>query len=206
MSNIINKLSLLAALLLISACSTTFRSNVATFHELTDVGGKSLVITTIDADKRDSLEFKAYANALAKYLTKHGYIHAGDAEPQLIAGFDLTVNDGREKLRDRSHHYAHRFWDSYWPWGRYWGYDPMYGHPFHDLNHQIVSSTVYTATLTLELRKPNGDMVFEGRADAEIRHKTLPEVMPFLAEALFENFPGESGVTRRVILKPETDK
>jgi len=45
--------------------------------------------------------------------------------------------------------------------------------------------------------EPN-TVVFEGRVESVGRDKRLPEVMPYLVEALFTDFPGESGVTREI--------
>jgi len=201
---VMQKILFIAAFFAVSACSTTFRSDVATFHELTVPGGERVMLTPMDPDKKDSLEYRQYAGVLAGHLKSYGYVETGDAAPQLIAGFDLTINDGREKLRTRALSYDPFYWNSYWAWGRHWNYP--FSYPFAYRDTQIVAGTVYTVTLTLELRKPDGQVIFEGRAETETRTKTLPEVMPFLADALFQDFPGKSGVTRRVsVTPPETE-
>lgn len=197
---LLQKTLLVVCALAVSACTSSFRSNVATFHEMDVPGGERVVLTPINPEKRDSLEFRQYATALAHHLKSYGYRETGDAEPELVVGFDITIDDGREKLRNRPNPYPHHYWDVRWPWHGYWS-SPFH-HPFYDRNTVVVAGTYYTATLTLELRKPNGDLVFEGRAETETRNKALPEIVPFLAQALFQSFPGESGVTRRVVITP----
>lgn len=191
---------LLTCAIALSACTYSFRSNVATFHEMGAPGGERVMLTPINPDKKDSLEYRQYAGALAAHLKSYGYVEAGENKPELIAGFDVSINDGREKLRNRPAPFSHHYWDSSWTWGRYWGHP--FSHPFDHYDNQIVAGTVYTATLTLELRKPDGELVFEGRAETETRAKALPEVVPILADALFQSFPGESGITRRIVITP----
>jgi len=204
MKTTFNRVLLLLGLFVLAACSTNFRSDVATFHEMSVPGGERVMLTPMIADKSDSLEFKQYANILTGHLQKYGYKQPGDAEPQLIAGFDVTINDGREKLENRISPYSgFIYWRrGHWVHGRYWTpVFPTYHYDWDDT--KVVARTVYTATLTLELRTPDGEMVFEGRAETETRRKDLPKVMPYLAAALFESFPGESGVTRRVVIARE---
>ncbi|MBL4836325.1 MAG: DUF4136 domain-containing protein [Kordiimonadaceae bacterium] len=197
----IKNIFLVASALMLGACTATFRSDVATFHDLTTPGGERIMLIPMDPDKKDSLEFRQYAADLSSHLKSYGYQESGDSKPDLIAGFDITISEGREKLRNRPS--AFNYWNSHWSWGSYWGNHYGYHSSFdHHNNNQIVAGTVYTAMLTLELRTPEGDLVFEGRAETETRKKGLPEIMPFLAKALFQSFPGENGITRRVIIRP----
>ncbi|WP_417449062.1 DUF4136 domain-containing protein [Kordiimonas sp.] len=188
---------LAAALITLSACSNTFRSDVATFHQLPAPKGERLMIVPMNEERKDSLEFQQYAAILANHLRNEGYKATGENDPDLIVGFDVQISDGREKVTTTPGARSDYYWRSYWYWGRFW--HPVYpmGRGFDD---RLVTRTVYTATLWLEIRKPNGDLVFEGRAETETRNRAVPEVVPYLAEALFENFPGPSGVTRHVTL------
>lgn len=194
------KLLLLACAVALGACTSSFRSDVATFHEMGAPGGERVVLTPMNPEKRDSLEFRQYASTLAHHLKSYGYNETGNAEPELIVGFDVTINDGREKLRNRPAPFAHSYWDVRWPWHGYW--DSPFHRPFDHHDTVVVAGTYYTITLSLELRKPDGTLIFEGRAETETRSKALPEIVPFLAQALFDSFPGESGQTRRVVIAP----
>ena len=198
---ILQKFTLLMCVVALSACNSAFRSNVATFHEMGAPGGEKVVLTPMNPDKFDSLEFRQYAAALAGHMKSYGYQEAGDSNPELIVGFDVTINDGREKLRNRPAAGMHPYWDVRWARAGFWG-SPFFYDPFYDRNQVVVAGTFYTVTLSMELRKPDGELVFEGRAETETRKKALPEIVPYLAEALFQNFPGESGVTRKVIITP----
>lgn len=193
--NSLKQIMLVAALVTLSACTSTFRSDVATFHTLPEPKGERLMIVPMDTSRKDSLEFQQYAAVLANHLRNEGYQATGEKDPELIIGFDVTVNDGREKIRSIPGHSRPYYWRSYWHWGRYWGPITPFDHMYND---ELITRTVYTATLIMEVRTPEGELLFEGRAETETRTKAVPEVVPLLAEALFENFPGESGVTRHV--------
>ncbi len=216
MKKILSRTALVLGIVALSACASNFRSDVSTFHELTAPGGERVVLTPMNPEKKDSLEYRQYADVLAQSLSGYGYKETGEDEPELIAGFDVTINDGREKLYSRPGFGPYPYWNAgYWSYGRYWR-SPFFGGGFRGGfggfggfgggfgNNDIVARTVYKATLTLELRKPDGTLVFEGRAETETRRNDLPKVMPLLAEALFQDFPGNSGKTRRVVV--ERDK
>lgn len=204
MKTIFGRLFLALGLFALTACASSIRSDVATFHEMTVPGGERVMLTPMLEEKADSIEFQQYANILAGHLQQYGYKQSGDQEPQLIAGFDVTINDGREKLENRLSTRSTLYWNrGFWAHGRYWTpIFPIHRDPFFD-DTEVVARTVYTATLTLELRTPDGEKVFEGRAETETRRKDLPKILPYLAAALFETFPGENGVTRRVVIERE---
>lgn len=181
----------------LGACSSTFKSDVATFHSLPMASGEKVSILTMDPAKRDSIEFQQYAAVLGNFLRLNGYEQAGNSAPELIVGFDVTISDGREKLenRPRAGFYGvnNFYWRNSWYHGNFWG--PF---PFDGPRNELYARTVYHATLLMEVRKPDGELLFEGRAETDTRRNAVPEVVPLLAEALFENFPGPSGITRHV--------
>jgi Domain of unknown function (DUF4136) len=203
MKTMIKRLLLSFGLLALAACSGGIRSNVATFHELTTGGGERVFITPMVPEKASSIEFQQYANLIAGELTKYGYKEPGDAEPQLIAGFDVTITEGREKFENRLSGFGgggdwHHGYGGFGGYGQYWG--GGYGGFGGFGGNELYARTIYTATLKFELRTPEGKTVFEGRSEIEARRKDLPALMPYLAAALFQNFPGENGVTRRVTI------
>ncbi len=210
MTKIFSRVLLVLGVVALSACASNFRSNVTTFHEITAPGGERVLLTPMNPEKQDSIEFRQYADAIAVQLQGYGYKETGESEPELIAGFDVTIDDGREKLINRPGINPYPYWTTgYWGYGRFWR-SPFFG-PYggfgygfgNGFNNEVVARTVYLATLRVELRKPDGTLVYEGRAETETRRKDLPKVMPYLAKALFEQFPGNSGETRRVVIEKE---
>lgn len=198
----IKLITIAAASLLVAACTSTFRSDVTSFHKLPEPKGAKVSIVPIDPAKKDSLEFQAYAAKVGSELMKLGYVPAKDAKPDLIVGLDYAINDGREKLRN----YA-TFGGAYWRgWGGFgfWNrYDPFFMGPAGGFDNELRASTVYKTTLNIEFRHLDGKKLYEGRAESETSAKSLPVLVPKLVESLFQNFPGPSGQTVRVVVKEE---
>ncbi|MCH8684019.1 DUF4136 domain-containing protein [Pedomonas mirosovicensis] len=99
------------------------------------------------------------------------------------------------------YYYSWRY-RAFYPWG--WGaYDPFWGGPFNDT--EVYSYTVYTRTLSMDIVRPGTGgkdagavPLFEGRVESVGKDNRLPEVMPYLVQAMFTDFPGTSGVTKQV--------
>ncbi len=189
-------------ILLLGACSYSFRSDVTAFHTLGIPSGQSVAIVPMNPDRIESLEFKSYAGLIATKLRQYGYKVTDGENPELIVGFDVKMNDGREKIESRPStrgHFAHAWHLGY---GRGWGYwGSFHGDPFYDTHDKLVARTVYHTELHLEIRKYEGDKLFEGRTEADARSNDLPKIMPLMVEAMFTEFPGPSGVTRPVVIK-----
>lgn len=184
-----------AMALLIAGCASSFKSDVARFHQLPRPSGESFVIVPKDEHKRGSLEFAQYAAQIAQGLEAQGYRQAGQgATPDLIVRVDYGIDDGRTAIRS----YSSGFYGGYWsrfhgPWG-WWG--PP-GYPgFYD--RDIRSYVVYGRHLEMDIERPDGQRLFEGRVISQGRDNRLPEVMPYMIEAMFQDFPGASGTTQHV--------
>ncbi|WP_374763084.1 DUF4136 domain-containing protein [Yunchengibacter salinarum] len=193
----IRHLALIAAALVLGACAKSFESDVATFHNMPAPGGKTIAVQAMDPDKQDSLEYAQYATVVGRKLAQQGFKLVDSTDnADLIAGFDVTLSEGRVHIDDRG--YGGGFYGGY-------GFGGFHGYPYWGIgpgfNRRTESETVYTARLAMEIREPGGKMVFEGRSEAEVDSRALPELVPLLAESLFREFPGQSGITRQVKLK-----
>ncbi len=194
----------------LSACASTFRSDVTSFHTTVPRAGAKVFLVPIDENQQDSLEYRSYARSIQGVLETTGFVGARDDNPDYIIGFDITVNDGREKLRPNltgGGFGGGYWWNRGYAWGGWWNpyFGPGFGPGFG--GGPILSArTVYLAELHVEIREPDGTMIFEATAEAETRTRSLPELVPLLAEALFEDFPGANGVTRRVKIDLEGRK
>lgn len=185
----------------LSACLTSFRSDVTSFHKLPAGKGEKVSIVPIDPKKVKSLEFAAYAAHVGKELSKLGYVPSEDAKPDLIVGLDYSINDGREKIIVTSGLSSNHYWNSWSGFGFWHRYDPFYNRNFDD--DRLRAKTVYKSMLNLEIRQTDGKKLYEGRAESEGRENSMPVVVPKLVKAIFVNFPGKSGTTTKVVIKPE---
>ena len=194
------------ALLMVSGCAGKFRSDVSSWHRLQQPSGETFVVTAKDPMKAGSLEFAAYAGMMAEELRKLGYrpVERG-GKPDLIVRVDYGVSDGRTEVR--SYNYGgYGGWGPY-GWGHYGHYSRFgyWGSPYGPGYSDIRSYPVYNRKLEMEIAaagNPNAN-IFESRVMSEGRSNRLEEVMPLLVESMFQEFPGPSGVTRRVTIDLE---
>lgn len=199
------------ALVALSGCAQNFDANVARFQQLPAPQGQSFTVVADDPKLAGGLEFAQYAGLVAAKLGKVGYVAANDpARADLIVRMNYTVDAGIEKIRStgfaRDPFYPGYY--GYYPdyWGRpfYPGfYDPFLFGPGYD---NVESYTVFTSKLELRIDRNDGKRVFEGTASAQSLSDKLTYLVPNLVDAMFTNFPGQSGENIKITLPPEKKK
>ncbi len=204
---------MLAAL---AACAQPFNAKVSRFQsQLPAPQGQTFAVVADDPALTGGLEFAQYAQLVDAQMTKLGYVAAAPEAASLLVRFDYGVDKGREKVRS-----APFSRDPFWsPWGGYYGYRPYWGSsyrpsrlwgygwydPFFDSGYE--SYTVYTSGISLKIdRKDDGQRLFEGKAEAVSLSNRLGYLVPNLVEAMFTDFPGNSGETVRISVAPEKKK
>lgn len=206
----------------LAACAATpFRSDVTRFQsQLPAPTGETFAVVSEDPALRGGLEFSQYADYVTEEMQRLGYTPVADPEDAtLIVRFDYGIDDGRTVLRRTG------FTDPWNSWGRYRAFAPHYrpvrlrsgriayvpvrpwGYGFHDPfwgRDDVASTTVYTSEIELKIDDgETGERLFEGRAEAASTSKRLQYLVPNLVEAMFTDFPGNSGETVRISVKPE---
>jgi hypothetical protein len=206
---------LLAALL--AACATPFKADVSRFSaQLPAPPGQTFAVVSENPNYAGGLEFGLYADLVAAQMQELGYTRAADpAQANMLVRFDYGVDGGRERVRTDFVGGGAGFanpWFGPWggfggwgggfgPWGpvgfnRGWGWgfnDPFFGGP------QVRSYTVYSSAIALKIDEAaSGKRLFEGNAQAVSRTNRLQELVPNLVEALFTDFPGNSGEVVRI--------
>ena len=79
-----------------------------------------------------------------------------------------------------------------------WGYDPFWPWASQPIT-RATTHRLWRRELRLDIRvAATGAKVYEGTAVSEGSTDQLNPIMPYLVEALFSDFPGGNGVTRRV--------
>lgn len=197
------------AVLALGACATPFRADVQRFTALPDTTGQSFAVVAADPDLSGGLEFGQYAALVEQRMLDMGYRRSDDpAAAELIVSMDYDIDNGREKVVAD--------YDPFYPSGRFGGYygrhrylygyhDPFLfgGHGFSGYNG-VRSFTVYTTELDMKIeRSVDGERLFEGKAEALSRSKNLTYLVPNLVEAMFTDFPGNSGERVRISVAPE---
>lgn len=186
-----------AAALSLSACATTEReapSQVTRFHLGQPVARAQIAIEAFDPADQNSLEFRAYADAVARQLTQLGWTVVGSAQSEQIALINVEQGS-REALAQRSP-ISIGVGGSTGGWGSGVGAGVGIGIPVGRSRSREIVATQLEVRIK---RRSNGEVFWEGRASTEARaddplaQRTV--VVEKLAQALFRDFPGESGRT-----------
>ncbi|MFA6220072.1 MAG: DUF4136 domain-containing protein [Erythrobacter sp.] len=203
----------------LAACTTPFKADVSRFQtQLPAPGaGESYYVVADDPALVGGLEFAQYSDLVEAQMNRLGYAEAASPEAaSLLVRFDYGVDDGREKVRSTgfydpfysSWYGFHRpYYRTGFPYyrsrfyGRSWGfgfYDPWFG------DGDVSSYTVYTSGIDMKIdRAATGERLFEGKAQAVSTSNRLQHLVPNLVEAMFTEFPGNSGETVRISIAPE---
>lgn len=206
----------------LAACATPFNANVTRFQtQLPAPQGQTFAVVAEDPALAGGLEFSQYASLVAAQMQRLGYSQAASPEQAtLLVRFDYGVDRGRERVRSTG--FSDPFyspWYGYSPFGyrsygrfgysRYPGYyrggpwafgfhDPFFGGGGYD------SYTVYTSEIDMKIdRTADNSRLFEGKAQALSTSNRLQYLVPNLVDAMFTDFPGESGRTVRISVAPE---
>lgn len=188
------------ALLLVSACASRLTTDVARFHQLQRPSGERVMVVAKDPEKTGSLEFAQYAGVVASYMTELGYqMVTRDAD--LVVELDYVIGDGDEKVRTRNRGFVGAggvgFNRGFYGFG---AFGPGFGGGFY--GPEIDSVTVYDRQVAMNIVRPvNNQTLFEGRVYSRGSDNRATEVVPFMIQALFHEFPGKSGTTERVVIE-----
>lgn len=198
--------------LALAGCATPFKAEVNRFQQLPAPQGQSFFVTTDNPELQGGIEFGQYADLVGRYMAQAGYVPAADpAGADLAVTLDYAVDNGREKVRSTG--FSDPF--GFYGYGRrgYYGrrafaygfYDPFIFGPGY--GPDVTSFTVYTSELDLKIdRVADNQRLFEGKAQAQSRSRNLQYLVPNLVDAMFTEFPGNSGETVRISIAPEEKK
>ena len=208
-----SKLRLFAVAMLfmaVAACAAPFQADVSRFRtQLPAPAGETFAVVADNPKLVGGLEFAQYAGLVSEHLAKLGYTPVQNpAQASMIVRFNYSIDDGHERVRSNPSPYFGP-WYGYSRFGRFggfggWGGPWRYGwyDPFFDGGVQ--SYTVYTSKISLKIdRAADGQRLFEGRAEAASSSNRLQYLVPNLVDAMFTNFPGNSGETVRITVAPE---
>jgi hypothetical protein len=206
----------------LAACASNFNADVSRFQsQLPAPQGQTFAVVAEDPGLAGGLEFAQYADYVEAEMAQLGYTQASSPESAtLLVRFDYGVDNGRERVRSSGYGYRDPFYNSWYGYqpivyrgrngqarvayvpSRSWGYG--WNDPFFGGGADIDSYTIYTSGIDLKIdRRADGERLFEGKAEAVSTSNRLQYLVPNLVEAMFTDFPGNSGDTTRISIKPE---
>ncbi len=206
----------------LAACATPFKADVQRYSaQLPAPQGQTFAVVADSPLMNGGLEFAQYANLVNAKMQALGYVPAASpATADLVVRFVYGVDKGHTQVR--SNGFADPFWSSWYGYPRFgyggygrrgyfspyyprgaWGYgwsDPWFGGGYD-------AYTVFVSGISLKIdRRADGQRLFEGKAEAASTSNRLGYLVPNLVEAMFTNFPGNSGETVRISVAPEKKK
>ncbi len=195
-----------------SGCASYLTAQVTSFHEAGDkrLAGRSFAIVPTQ-EQADSLEFRAYAALVRDALVREGLPAAAEGQGELRVAMRYSVNSGQAVTYGYPA-YGYASYGPAWGWAPYYGPGVMmhYPWPAYPVSYGVVGTSysqamLYRRELRVEITDPRaggnegkGGRVFEGTVVSEGESASLAPVMPAMVRALFSDFPGPSGVSRRV--------
>ena len=169
----------------LAACASPFRADVSRFQtQLPAPAGQTFAVVADDPALAGGLEFARYADFVEAQMARLGYVQASSPESAtMLVRFDYGVDNGRERITTRPGFGYH---------------DPFFGGP------EVESYTVFTSGIEMKIDdQATGQRLFEGKAQALSTSNRLQYLVPNLVEAMFTDFPGNSGETVRISVAPE---
>jgi len=198
--------------LVVSGCASYMGAQVTTFHQAAAgnrFAGQGFVIEP-SAAQRDSLEFRAYADLVRRALIGRGLVDAPESGAALGVAVRYSVDGGKPVV------YGYPAY-GYGGFGPAYGWAPYY-YPRSHMHYALTAtypmgygmigpgyygqSMLYTRELRVDItdRRAGGNAakLFEGTVVSEGESASIAPVMPAMVQALFSDFPGPSGISRRV--------
>jgi hypothetical protein len=195
---------------LLSGCGRMVKSDVSVFHRLPESQRPiTYFFIPLEGQKND-LEYLTYQDLMRQYLSLYQFREVEiDKFPDVGIAFAYGIDSGTEKLSSVpifgqtgvSSSHTQGTINTYGNYGTYSGtttYTPTYG----VVGSQTVSRTEYNRELALYIVESKGlgtenlNILYQGNVKSAGRSSQLPKVMPAMIEALFKEFPGDSGETR----------
>lgn len=196
--------------LLVSGCMMV-TSNISVFHDLPPTAQALKYATLPLKSQEGSLEHQSYKQFIKTELNKRGYVETPVSDADVIVFLDYGIDTGREVVSSYPIIGQTGTLSSYTTGTiqSYGGYATYSGTTYHTPTYGVVGSgtrsdTVYTRFLRLdfvdraELAAGKVKKRYEAKVVSAGSSSQIAAVMPAMIEALFEDFPGKSGATRRV--------
>lgn len=194
----------------LAACAPSFKADVSRFQaQLPAPQGQTFAVVAEDPALAGGLEFSLYADLVAAEMAQLGYVEASSPEAaNLLVRFDYDVDNGRERVRTTNAGGFGAF-GPWGPWGGFggFGFQRGFAFGFYDpwlAGPDVRSYTVYTSGIEMKIdNAATGQRLFEGQAQAVSRTNRLQALVPNLVDAMFTDFPGNSGETVRITIRDD---
>ena len=149
---------------------------------------------------QSSLEVKSYEDIVRDELVLKGFKFVAEpTQANLIV--TLRPSSTTTRLRVRDPWPIDPFWGSYGGfYGRRFGgwYGPYGPYGFDNFNSYPVDVVQRRLEMDIDSRATAGKRYYEGRVETSSDAEAFKDIAPAMVQALFTDFPGNNGQTRRI--------
>jgi len=204
----------LVALVIFSGCASV-QSTTSRFHQLPEKGNGETFAFLPSKSQEGGLEYQAYCDRIKSKLIEYGWIPSDNpSNIDYLVFFSYSI-DGGDTVSGSMPIYGQTGGGTSYSSGTvssgYGGYASYSGTTYSAPTFGQVGSVPYTTKMygrNLDLtiiddRKSSKDnvvKVYEGRVASSGSSADIAVVLPTMIEALFKNFPGQSGKTKKVAM------
>ncbi len=115
----------------------------------------------------------------------------------------LRPSSSTTRLRVRDPWPIDPFWGGYGGfygrrYGGWYGFYGPYGYGFDSFNTYPVDVTQHRLEMDIDSRTTAGKRYYEGKVETSSEAESFKDVAPAMVQALFTDFPGNNGQTRRI--------
>ena len=182
-------------------------SDVTRHHSLPRApSGETFVVVASDDEQDESLAFDAYAAVIEQQLSKLGLrtFGGGQSSPDMVVTLKWSIEGPSPDVKSTSTGFGYGFGHG----NRHSSFGYGYGFP-----SESRTKTRQMFVRRVELAIYDGDTyngenptrLFEGTAVSAGTNGQIDPVMPYILQAIFEQFPGASGATRTVRIEVPPD-
>jgi|FLOH01.1.fsa_nt_gi hypothetical protein len=179
---------------LLFACAPSIKNNITRFHNLPTPHGETISVVAMDPALQQSIEFATYANMVGQKLGTFGYNPPQNNASLYVAeiGYDIRPLD-ETFIENRSPISIGVGVGSGHRRGTSMGMGLSTG--FGSSNRQ----GAYLSHLSLNIiRLSDGVRLYEGVVENRGQNQNISAVIPFMIDALFQDFPGQSGTSNTI--------
>lgn len=195
-------LAVAVGMFMLAGCASTLDARVTSYQQWPAGTEGATYAIVPDDSQRNNLEFQAYADMIRANISATGLV---EAQQPKLARFDVQLSYGSPV----SQTWVQRYSDNYINDG--WGFSPFFGGyggrysgwggGFY-MGPSVVNVPVEihknTLVVTIKDKHNQSAEVYRSSAVSISEDDNLTELMPYLARAVFDGFPGNNGQVREV--------
>lgn len=180
---------------ILAGCATPMvQARVKSFQQWpSDAVGATYRFVDATPGQANNLEYQAYQDTMRANLGPTGLVESMSGKN---ARFDVSFEYGTEQTRVM----VRQPYDPYFYGGFGGFYGPRWGAGYWGPTWVDVPAVAYRNRLTVEIHDNarNGAEVYRSSAYIVSEQENLVRAMPYLAQAIFDDFPGNNGSEREV--------